>query len=124
VYVWRKLKKLGALALQDAVWLLPASAQTREQFRWLAAEIDELGGDATIWESNLILATQHEALVRRFNEAVEAPYREILAALKKKNPDLAALSRLYQQTLAQDYFSCELGHKARRALVAATGEQE
>ena len=37
VYVWRKLKRLGAVALQDAVWVLPATAHTRERFRWLAA---------------------------------------------------------------------------------------
>ena len=32
VYVWRKLKKLGAVALQDAVWVLPSTPQTLEQF--------------------------------------------------------------------------------------------
>src|SRR5256885_13053202 len=42
VYVWRKLKKLGAVALQDAVWVLPHTPQTLEQFRWLAAEIVEM----------------------------------------------------------------------------------
>ena len=54
VFVWRKLKKLGAIALQDAVWVLPASPHTREQFRWLASEIDELSGDTTLWESTLL----------------------------------------------------------------------
>ncbi len=40
--VWRKLKRLGALLLHDAVWVLPATPWTREQFQWLAVEIGEL----------------------------------------------------------------------------------
>jgi hypothetical protein len=124
VYVWRKLKKLGAVALQDAVWLLPASPQTREQFQWLAAEITELGGEATLWESNLVQGSADGSLERRFEDLVETPYKEILAALKRRKPDLAALSRRYQQTLAQDYFKSELGQKVRKALLSATGEQE
>src|SRR5215470_17625520 len=43
--VWRKLKRLGALLLHDAVWVLPATPWTREQFQWLAVEIGELGGE-------------------------------------------------------------------------------
>src|SRR4051812_28239151 len=53
VYVWRKLKRLGALLLQDAVWVLPATPHTREQLRWLATEIVELHGEASVWESRL-----------------------------------------------------------------------
>ena len=29
VSVWRKLKKLGAVSLQDSVWVLPATPHTR-----------------------------------------------------------------------------------------------
>ncbi len=54
--VWRKLKRLGALLLHDAVWVLPATAWTREQFQWLAVEIGELGGEAYLWESHLLLS--------------------------------------------------------------------
>jgi hypothetical protein len=48
VYVWRKLQRLGALLLHDAVWLLPDTPWTREQFQWLAVEIRELGGEALV----------------------------------------------------------------------------
>jgi hypothetical protein len=123
VYVWRKLKKLGAVALQDSVWVLPATAHTREQFRWLASEIDELGGDTTLWESK-IMDGDGDWLAAEFSAPVEAAYSEILAALKKKRPDLAALGRRYQQVLAQDYFLSGLGHKVRAALLAAKGGDE
>src|SRR5689334_105062 len=66
VYVWRKLKRLGALAIQDGVWVLPDTPRCKEQFQWLAAEIAELDGNATLWEGNLPLKSQEEAFVRRF----------------------------------------------------------
>ncbi|HEV2458330.1 MAG TPA: Chromate resistance protein ChrB, partial [Ktedonobacterales bacterium] len=55
VYVWRKLKRLGAILLHDAVWVLPATPATREQFQWLATEIEELAGSALVWEATLRL---------------------------------------------------------------------
>src|SRR5882672_6873760 len=104
VFVWRKLKKLGAILLHDSVWVLPATPRTREQLRWLANEITELKGEATVWESRLTLGIDEEKLIGQFTEAVELEYREILAGLKKKIRDLAALSRQYQQAKMQDYF--------------------
>ena len=38
VHVWRKLKRLGAILLHDAVWVLPATPSTIEQLQWLAQE--------------------------------------------------------------------------------------
>src|SRR5947199_9730103 len=76
--IWRKLKRLGALLLHDAVWVLPATPWTREQFQWLAVEIGELEGEAYLWESRLLLNGQAEALVRQFQDRVAALYQEIL----------------------------------------------
>jgi ChrB-like protein len=121
VYVWRKLKKLGAVPLQDGVWVLPSTTQTREQFRWLASEISELGGETTLWESKLIDG-EEQRLVEAFCRPVDNAYRAILAALKKRRPDLAALGRKYQQVLAQDYFRSQLGQQVRRSLLSAKGD--
>jgi hypothetical protein len=124
VAVWRKLKQLAAVALQDAIWILPANPQTRELFQWLAAEIEELGGEATLWESRLLSASMEGQMAARFNEPVEAEYRAILRDLKKKRPDLAWLSKRYQQIQARDYFHLELGKKVRAALVTAQNRAE
>src|SRR6516164_7845841 len=76
--VWRKLKRLGALLLHDAVWVLPATPWTREQFQWLAVEIGELDGEVHLWESHLLLSGQAEVLVQQFQARVDAIYQEIL----------------------------------------------
>jgi hypothetical protein len=122
VYVWRKLKQIGALALQDAVWVLPATPRTQEQVQWLAAEIVELGGEATLFASDLVYAAEAEALVARFEEPIREAYQEILRGLKRKKRDLAALSRRFQQVQAQDYFQCELGADVRAKLLEARGK--
>jgi DNA-binding transcriptional regulator PaaX len=119
--VWRKLKRLGALLLHDAVWVLPATAWTREQFQWLAVEIGELGGEVYLWESRLLLHGQAEELVRQFQARAESAYREILEELEHTHADLVALSRKYQQIRAQDYFHTELGVQVRERLLRARG---
>lgn len=121
VYVWRKLKQLGAVALQDAVWVLPKTPRTQEQLQWLSAEISELQGEAILWEAGQLYATDASALRCQFIEPVEAEYREILAALKKKDRDLAALSKRFQEAQTRDYFGSPVGLKAREKLLAAGG---
>jgi hypothetical protein len=119
--VWRKLKRLGALLLHDAVWVLPATAWTREQFQWLAVEIGELGGETYLWESRLLLNGQAEELVHQFQTRVEIAYQEILDELGQDNADLVALSRKYQQVRAQDYFHADRGRRVRERLMSARG---
>ena len=121
VFVWRKLKQLGAIALQDAAWVLPQTPRTREQFQWLAAEITELEGEALLWEAEQLYATDTAALRQQFVEPVEAEYREIMSALRKKDCDLAVLSKRFQEAQIRDYFVSELGRQTRVKLVAAGG---
>ena len=120
VYVWRKLKRLGAILLHDAVWVLPATPSTRERFQWLATEIEEVEGSALVWEATLRLEGQDNALVDRFVAQAEAAYRDILAALGRPDADRAALSKQYQQVQTQDHFHVALGAVVREALAGAT----
>ena len=120
-YVWRKMKRLGALLLHDSVWVLPSTPWTREQFQWLAVEIIELGGEAFLWESHLLLNGQTEALVQQFLSKVETAYQEILAEMEQEHADLVALSRKYQQVQTQDYFQSALGKHVRDRLLATRG---
>ena len=119
--IWRKLKRLGALLLHDAVWVLPATPWTREQFQWLAVEIGELEGEAYLWESRLLLNGQADALTQQFQARVNSAYQEILSELEQDEADLVALSRKYQQVRAQDYFHSELGIRVRERLMSARG---
>jgi hypothetical protein len=125
VYVWRKLKGLGAILLQDSAWVLPSTAQTREKLQWLAAEIKDIeGGIATLWEAQEVFTGQDIPLVEQFTQQTDAVYSEILAQLSEDNADLAALSKHYQQAKKQDYFHSELGERARELLLQRRGGDE
>ena len=124
VYVWRKLKRLGAILMHDAAWVLPATAHTQERLQWLAAEIVELGGEALLWQSQLLLAGQSQALVQRFNEQADEAYRPIRAALARAERDLAALSQQYQLAQQKDYFRTPLGREVSRLLLDAREGQD
>src|SRR5436190_5024976 len=74
VTVWRKLRRLGAVQVLDGLVALPADARTREQLEWLADEVLDAGGEATVWLGRLVSAAQERALARRMAETVEADY--------------------------------------------------
>jgi len=122
VYVWRKLKGLGAIPLHDMAWVLPATPQTREKLQWLTTEVKQMeGGEATLWEAQQVFTGQDLALEQQFMEQVDANYREILADLNQPDADLAALSKRYQQVKRQDYFQSPLGEQVRQMLIESRG---
>src|SRR5207245_4232046 len=51
ITLWRKLRRLGVAQVVDGVVALPLDSRSREQLEWLADEVVEAGGDATIWVS-------------------------------------------------------------------------
>src|SRR5438067_4365299 len=75
VTVWRKLRRLGVVQVLDGLVALPADARTREQLEWLADEVVEAGGEASVWLGRLGSAAQERALAQRMAEVVEADYR-------------------------------------------------
>ena len=123
VYVWRKLKRLGAILLHEAVWVLPDSPRTAEQVQWLTAEIQEMGGEAYSWRASSILGYNDESLTQRFNEQVDAIYSDLLKKLEKPRADLQEISRHYQLTTSQDFFHSKLGLQVREKLTSRRGEK-
>ncbi len=93
VFVWRKLQSLGAVSLQDASWLLPSTPRTQELFQWLAAEIKERGGETTLFHADEVLVGDESSLVEQFVSPVRDAFAALLDDLKRRIPDLAALSK-------------------------------
>ena len=122
VYIWRKLRALGAVLLQNAIWVLPDSERAAEHFRWLVTEIQEMGGEACLWRSDLLLGVGESSLVQQFVEQVDREYAALLKALDRKNADLAEMSRQYQQISKEDYFHSQAGQRVRERLMALRGK--
>lgn len=123
VYTWRKLKRLGAILLHEAVWVLPDLPRTAEQVQWLTAEIQEMGGEAYSWRATSILGQNDASLTQQFNEQVDAVYSDLLKKLEKPRADLQEISRQYQLAASQDFFHSKLGLLVREKLTLRRGEK-
>lgn len=123
VYIWRKLKRLGAILLHDAVWVLPENPRTTEQVQWLTTEIQEMGGNAYYWRANTILNEQDQAMKQQFSEQVDAIYSDLLKRLEKPRTDLQEFSQQYQEAAAKDFFHSKLGVLVREKLTSKRGEK-
>jgi hypothetical protein len=123
VYIWRKLKRLGAILLHEAVWILPDLPRTAEQIQWLAAEIGEMGGNAYYWRASSVLGAQEETVVKQFQDQVDTLYADLLKRLEKPRADLQEIAREYQQAASQDFFHSSLGLRVREKLTSRRGEK-
>jgi hypothetical protein len=79
IAVWRKLKRLGVAQLGDGLIGLPADARTREHLEWIAEEIHEAGGSATVWLAHHANPAQERALAQTMADARAAEYEAVLA---------------------------------------------
>jgi hypothetical protein len=137
--VWRKIKGLGAIYVQNSVAALPASPAAERAFRGLRAEISEMGGVAYVFTS-VVLAGQTQ-LADTFNAARDDEYEEIVdrcddflqqvqkeydhdhftyAELEENDEDLTKLKRWLNKVRARDV----LGAKGFEAAEAALGTCE
>ena len=123
VYIWRKLKRMGAILLHDAIWVVPETTRTAEQYQWLTAEIQEMGGEAYSWRANTISGEDDESITQQFNNQVDAVYSNLLKRLEKPGADLQEISRQYQQAALQDFFHSKLGLRVREKLTSRRGDK-
>jgi hypothetical protein len=78
VAIWRKLDRLGVARLGDGLVGLPADARTREQVEWVAEEILEAGGSATVWLAAPGSAAQERAIAQAMQAARAGEYQRVL----------------------------------------------
>jgi hypothetical protein len=106
------LRRLGVAQLLDGLVGLPLDSRNREQFEWLASEIVEAGGEATLWISELASRAQERALVAAMASAIGAEYRALIEEaegargrpLGVQRRTLGRLRRELRRIRARDYF--------------------
>ena len=77
VRAWRRLQQIGALAVKQAVYLLPDSPNAREDFEWLKTEIEAAGGQASVFAADTVDTWSNDALVEEFRRSRETAYTEL-----------------------------------------------
>ena len=93
VKMWRRLQKIGAVPVKNAVYVLPRSEQTLEDFHWVAREILESGGDASVCEASFIEGITSREITALFHAARESDYAELLVDIKQIGEELRSASK-------------------------------
>jgi hypothetical protein len=136
VKIWRRLQALGAVTVKNAVYALPASDPSQEDFEWVLKEICDGGGEAMICEARLIDGLSDQEVRALFNTAREEDYdllaknARTLADTLRQNPtsdtkveakaQFAKLKARADQVLAIDFF----GANGRESLEGLLGGLE
>lgn len=135
VKIWRRLQRLGAVAIKNSVYVLPKNDQTQEDFQWVLREIVEGGGEASLCEARFVEGLADDQVEALFQAARGAEYGQIaeearrLAEIPLPNRqieetrrtqleiDLARLKRRLAEVVAIDFFGA-LGREAAEGLVS------
>jgi hypothetical protein len=79
VRTWRRLQQIGAVAVKQAVYVLPNSPGAREDLEWLRTEIESAGGEAAVFTANTVDAWTDDAIVNQFLQTRETAYNDLAA---------------------------------------------
>lgn len=123
ISVWRKLRRLGAVQILDGLVGLPCDERTKERLEWIAEEVIEAGGEASIWLSQPATKAHERTLIAQIGEDVDAAYEAVVNEAKaslaespgRRRRTLARLRRELQAVRQRDFFP-KRGHE--RALAA------
>jgi hypothetical protein len=125
IALWRRLRRLGAAQLGDGLVALPADDHTREQLEWLAGEVQEAGGEATVWLAQPATAAQGRELADRMRTATAADYRAVVEAANvggdRRRRD--RLRRSLRAIRSRDYFAANERTEAEQAVEALMTEE-
>jgi hypothetical protein len=139
VALWRRLKSIGAIYLQNGVCLLPKTDDHVRRLKMLENDIAEMGGEAVILETVALDQTQEEKVVARFKADRDEQYREFLgrcagfeaeiakefainkftyAELEEEDTDLKKLQGWLEKIKKLDFYGAKLAVEAGERLSA------
>ena len=135
VKIWRRLQRLGAVAIKNSVYVLPKNDQTQEDFQWALREIVEGGGEASLCEARFVDGLSDDQVEALFQSARAAEYSQVVEEARRLAEiplpqgqiednrrtqgeiDLARLKRRLAEIVAIDFFGA-LGREAADGLVS------
>lgn len=137
VATWRALKKLGAVNLQQSMWVLPQSPENGAALESLSLEIDDAGGECLLMRSYSFRPEDEARIVSLFNAMRDAEYAEfvsecgkylkeidkeiakkkfIFAELEEEEAELDKLSAWHARIAVRDIYAAAGGQAARERL--------
>ncbi len=123
IALWRALRRLGAVQVLDGLAALPLDARTREHLEWLAEDVRDNGGEASVWIGEATTRAQQRELEARVREAVAAEYQKVIEiALARDHRAVSRLRTWLERIDARDWFRVPERKRAHDAVNALTRE--
>jgi len=88
VAVWRELRRIGALSLQQATWAVPARGDFIDALSRAVSLVERAGGEALVFEAEPRGAEVESRLERLFTAEREEEWREFLAECSKFDDEI------------------------------------
>ncbi|MBR2690955.1 MAG: chromate resistance protein ChrB [Aquamicrobium sp.] len=139
IALWRKLKGMGAVYLQNGVCLLPKTDDHIRRLKMIENDILEMAGESVILETVALDRAQEDKVVQRFRADRDDQYREFLgrcadfeteiakevainkftyAELDEEDADLRKLQGWLEKIRKLDFYAAPLAEEAAERLRA------
>lgn len=138
---WRRLAKVGAVQLKDAVYILPYSEEHHEFLQWLSSEIASTGGESAFIKTEKIETMKQQEIIELFDRNRKDGYSQIekgLDELERKassirkgssNQQVKTLTdkinklfRDFEEIRKRDFFSSKAGADLHKRLTTIETE--
>jgi len=106
--VLRRLNQLGALAIKNSAYVLPETDETLEDAQWVRSEIEQEGGEAWLFRTEILGGISSDALREAFRESRSKEYKQLIHIAKE------LLHSLGQETLDAGHHESERRKLKRR----------
>jgi hypothetical protein len=97
IKLWRRLQQLGSVALRGSVYVLPHTAQAREDFEWLSAEIRAAGGQVSILSARALTPEEHASIVQAFRDARSEDFKALARSVTGEATSRKTLSPIVRR---------------------------
>jgi hypothetical protein len=142
IAVWRKLKAMGAVYLQNGVCLMPETEDSLRRLQMVENEIESIGGEAVLLKTVGLNKAQEDKVVCRFTADRDEAYREFIdkcrdfeaeiaketaaahftyAELEENDEDLEKLKGWLEKIKKLDFYKAPLSQEARARLEHCIG---
>jgi hypothetical protein len=140
VSIWRKLKKIGAVSIQQSMWILSSNDENYSLLNEVKDEVSRNGGEAFVMSISVDEDGQ-KIIIEKFNAARDEEYGELLeqceeffkeidkeiarknftfAEIEENEEELNKLKQWYEKIAARDSFGSPLQEKAKSMLSKCT----
>jgi hypothetical protein len=138
VQAWRRLQRIGAVALKNSAYALPDSPESREDFEWIKGEIVADGGQATVLVARAPDQVTSDEIVGAFRAARGRDFQALAVVAAQMLKKMTARSRgttrreitqglrrlreRFEETVRRDFFGAP-GREEVEALLATLGQR-